>query len=644
MSGIVGYLGKAQEDVVLQSMLRKMAQRSPGREGYHSHEPFFMAQRVPENAGGDGAPFYNESRQIAVVFSGQLCNAAEIRAKLEKKADLRGEGGDAALVLRLYEQFGVNCTSHMRGAFVFALHDVERNLAFIARDHMGAKPLYYTTATSGTFIFATEIKALLEHPAVETVPDLLGVDAYLSLGYMPGPDSLFKGVHELKPGHRVTWNPGLHVMIEPYWSWESFTTHDPALKTDADFQERFNTLFDEAVALRQAGNSRIGAFGRSSLEAAALMSSMAQNISGPLNVYAPLEETAAVTDGLPPVSDIAKRLGGHLEEVDGAAGGEQLPQLVWALDEPVADLGVLTRHLLARAAAPDVDGILSFTGADALFVSYPAQEMLLYTTQLRRSRFTMLSKMRGMVPVNTIARIFGYNGTIGPRTRQKLFDVLDSLRRDPLHTQFSTLFSLFDWRDKQPLYKGEMVGMMNTFVDMQRPVEGWDGPAMQLMAMQRDHWLPDAVLAPFDKLTGFNGLPGQLPFMDHALFEFMLGIPDRLRRTAGRRKSLLRGYVDKALPGIVNPLPVKQVRREQLRRKSQLETMLSVNPLREMVEACLSESSVRRRGLFHWSAVRNIIDQSRSGEIIYLRQLFTLLTLELWFRIYVDHERGWISG
>jgi asparagine synthase (glutamine-hydrolysing) len=512
---------------------------------------------------------------------------------------------------------------------------------------MGAKPMYYTTATSGTFIFASEMKSLLEHPAVQVVPDMMGVDAYLSLGYMPGPNSMFKGVHELKPGHRILWNPGLHVMIEPYWAWESYTAPDPSLKTNEDFQARFNVLFDEAVALRQAGNARMGAFGRSSLESAALLASMSKNISGPVRVYAPENETAAMTDGLPPVSDIAGRLGAQLQLVPtGPLAAEQLPQLVWALDEPVADLGVLTRHLLARTAASGVDGVLSFTGADALFVSYPAQEMILTVTQMQRSRFALLRKIRGIVPVGTLARLLGYSGTIGGRTRQKLYDILDSLRRDPVHRQFTTLFSPFDARDKQHLFKGELEALMETFVDTQVPQQGeqWRTPLRQLLAMQRDHWLPDAVLAPFDKLTGLNGVAGHLPFMDHKLFEFMLGIPDELRQSTGRRKSLLRGYVDQAMPGIVQPLAAKEVRQKQLTRKSELEQMLAVNPLKEMADVCLSESSVRRRELFHWSAVRGILEKAKTGEMIYVRQVFSLLVLELWFRIYIDHERGWIAG
>lgn len=644
MSGIAGYFGRRQDDGVLQTMLRKMALRAPGLEGYHRADPVFMAQRVTERTAATGDPATDADKKTVAVFSGKLCNRAEIRDKLEPRDAYRPSMDDAALTLELYKVYGTGCVSHMRGAFAFAVHDMARGLVFIARDHMGEKPLYYTTDSAGTFIFATEIKALLQHPSVSVTPDLLGVDAYLSLGYAPGPGGLFKGIYELKAGHRVILNQGLHALIEPYWQWESFAQHDAALKTDADFQERFDTLFDEAVALRKNACARTGVFARSSLESAAVLFSMNKSAQSPLNIYAPHDETAAVTDGLPPVADIANRLGAGILDVGGvAAGAEYLPQLIWALDQPVSDLGVLTRHMMARRAAADVDAVLTFTGADALFVSYPAQEMLLYATTFHKSRFTFFSRARKVVPVTLMTRMFGYNGAIGERTREKLFDILDSLRRDPLHAQFMAIFSQFDWRDKEPLYRKNMAQLMNTFCDMQKPQEGWNSIPMQLMAMQRDHWLPDAVLAPFDKLAGFSGLTGHLPFMDHKLFEFMLGIPLRLRRARGRRKSLLRGYVDRHMPGLVNPLPVKEVRKQQLIRKSQLETVLSTSAVKEMIDVCLSEGSVRRRELFNWPAVHHIASMAKTGEVIYQRQLLTLLTLELWFRIYVDNERGWAS-
>jgi hypothetical protein len=128
--------------------------------------------------------------------------------------------------------------------------------------------------------------------------------------------------------------------------------------------------------------------------------------------------------------------------------------------------------------------------------------------------------------------------------------------------------------------------------------------------------------------------------MDARLMEFILGAPDHLRKHGGKGKVMVRNYVEKSLPGLLlKSAPAKQAEG----KKSMLEECLAANPLKEMVETCLSEASVRRRELFEPKAVREILVGARTGEMVYLKQVFALLTLELWFRIFIDHEKGWIS-
>src|SRR5690606_3088986 len=124
-----------------------------------------------------------------------------------------------------------NAANHLRGMFVFVIHDTQKDLVLMARDRMGQQPLYYTTTQAGIFVFASEIKSLLQFPAVQVNHGPIGVDAFLTMGFSPGPETLFKGIHKLPPGHRLSWNPGLHIMIEPYWQWEGLIVPPAALKT-----------------------------------------------------------------------------------------------------------------------------------------------------------------------------------------------------------------------------------------------------------------------------------------------------------------------------------------------------------------------------------------------------------------------------
>jgi asparagine synthase (glutamine-hydrolysing) len=178
---------------------------------------------------------------------------------------------------------------------------------------------------------------------------------------------------------------------------------------------------------------------------------------------------------------------------------------------------------------------------------------------------------------------------------------------------------------------------METHVDLQKDPEGWPSVMASLMALQAEDALPHGVVAPLEKLCMFNSLVPRLPFTDHKLAEFLLGLPDHLRTGKTGGKVLLRKYMAKAHPEILLP----DVGPAQT--KLPLAEYLAANPLKEMVDICLSETSVRRRDLLEWDAVKRILAGLKTGEAIYARQVFALLTLELWFRIFVDHEKGWIS-
>jgi asparagine synthase (glutamine-hydrolysing) len=643
MSGIAGYLGTQQAPAILQAMVGKMMHRGPDGQGLHIENPVFMGvRRMAAMGTGDVAeqPVYSPDRKLAIICDGEIYNYREERAELERRGMAFQTNCDAEVILRLYEVYGTNCVNRLNGVFTFAIHDMNKDLVFIARGPMGVKPLYYTTTQSGTFVFASEIKALFEHPSVQTEPDMVGIDAYLSLGYSPGPDAMFKGIHKLPPGHRLIWNAGLHVMIEPYWQWESYATPDPVLKTDEDFQARFDTLLEEAVKRRMAGSAPCGAFLTGSLESVAIVAAMAKDGGAPIRTFS--TSAGGDRDGLPPSRDVAARLGCHHEEMPFVPHDmDKLPELIWALDEPVADISIAPMYILSRLASKHVKAVLAGAGTNEVFANRPAHDAMLLAHKRPKSFYKMMEALMPALPQASLARKHGFYGRIGPRTKQRIRDFFDAMQEDSLFRQQVMLTSVFDAREKIPLYAPGFAPSAGTYVDCKKDPPGWPTTMATLMAMQRDAALPDGVLAPFDKMTMFSSISGRLPFMDTRLMEFVLGAPDHLRRSHGKGKVMVRNYVEKALPGLLLKSAPPAQKGEG--KKSMLEECLAANPLKEMVEVCLSEASVRRRELFEPKAVRELLVGARTGEIVYLKQVFSLLTLELWFRIFIDHEKGWIS-
>lgn len=640
MSGIAGFFGHEQAPTVLQEMVHKLNHRGPDAEGFYIAPPVYMGMRQLQirPGGNDGLPFLSEDKQLAVLFAGELYNYAEERERLKQRGHRFRTDADAEVVLHLYQAYGPSCVNHMRGVFAFAVHDAQKDLVFMARDQLGVQPLYYTTTQTGSFVFASEIKSILAHPAVKHTPDMIGVDAYLSLQYSPGGAGMFKGIHALPAGHRLTWNQGLHVLVEPYWHWETHAMPDPALKTDADFDQRFAALLEESVRLRMAGGAEIGAFARPDLESAAILNIMAKNSAKPLRVYS--VPGAMGRDGLSTVADMSARLGCLHEEVDFQPEYmDRLPELIWAMDEPAADPAVLLTHLMAKTAGQQVKTVMSGHGAPALFTDYRVHDALFGAHNVMPAAYRFMKGFRALVPIGMLAKKLGVKGDVGVRTQQRILDFTETMRSGTLQQQITALAVLFDSRDKAELLLGPLAQVAGTFVDRMRDNEGWPTMMATVLGMQREHFLTDGVLTPFNKMTMYSGISARLPFADDRLAGFLMGIPDHLRRTKSQRKVLLQRYVDRAMPGLAAP-PHKGSR---AREKGVLERCLAVNPLKGMIETCLSEASVKRRGFFDWRAVKKILAGAKAGEDLYMRQLFSLLVLEIWFRIFVDEEKGWLS-
>jgi len=635
MAGIAGYFGQAQEPEVLQGMVRKLAHRGRGGEAFYLANPVFMGIR---GVAADSAaqPAYSHDDSIVVLFSGDIGNYAALRQELTRKGIHFRTDNEAELILHLYEAYGLNLASHLRGRFVFAVHDTLKDFVFLSRDRLGQEPLYYMTTQSGTFVFASEIKALLEHPGVQATPDARGIDAYLTLGYSPGPDSLFKGVHKLPAGHRLIWNPGLHVMIEPYWQWETYMRPDPSLKSDADFQARFNTLFEESVVQAASGLNKPGVALSGAVEETAIAAFMMKD--------APVRglDTFAVgyDDGdaaLLPAREIARKLGTrHNEVVCTPPDMEKLPEIVWALDEPVADPSVLSAFMLAQLAGQSTDGILRGTGADDMMCG-----LLQHEAFLRMNR--MPSFMAGffrlgvrVMPQSWMDNQFDCGGgRIGDQCRERILMFLSEVRKGSgLARRYGMLSSVFAARDKAKVYSDVMTPVMETFIDGRKDAAEWPSQIAAMLALQKDYVLQDSTLLRADKIAALASVTHRQPYLDHALVEFILGVPDHLKYQEGQGKAMIRRYVQSAVPG----LPEISRRHASL----PLHRFMSARIVRDMIETCLSEKSVARRGLMKPEEVRNLVTRSKEGDVIGLRQVFALVMLELWFRVHIDREKGWV--
>ena len=259
MCGIVGSIGIDDNGALVRRMADIIRHRGPDGDGFHVKGAVALGMRrlsIIDVAGGD-QPIYNEDGTIGIVYNGEVYNFQDLRLKLEARGHRFRTHSDTETIVHLYEEYGDACVDHLRGMFAFALHDMRRDRVLIARDRLGKKPVYYHCA-NGRLLFASEIKALLECPLVPREPDLAGVDAYLTLRYSPGPESMFAGVLKLPAAHRMVWEKGA-LSIERYWDPVPCKEMDTS-SADYASVERFAKEFEESVRLRMIADVPIGAF------------------------------------------------------------------------------------------------------------------------------------------------------------------------------------------------------------------------------------------------------------------------------------------------------------------------------------------------------------------------------------------------
>jgi asparagine synthase (glutamine-hydrolysing) len=637
MCGIVGCLGIKDYGHVVQAMAGSIAHRGPDSDGFYIRGPVAMGMRrlsVIDVAGGN-QPIYNEDRTVAIVFNGEIYNYHDLRADLTRRGHHFDTRSDTEVIVHLYEEYGDGCVHHLRGMFAFALHDAPRDRVLIARDRLGVKPLYYHLAGS-TLVFGSEIKSLLECPIVPRAPDLSGVDAYLTLRYSPGPESMFAGIAKLPAAYVMVWKSG-EVRTARYWDPSPSNAATNGF-VDRDLPERFAAKFEESVRIRMISDVPLGAFLSGGVDSTAIVAAMSRHSSQPVNTFSVGFEWAG--DELGDARAVAERLGCiHREVTCREADMALLPRIVWALDEPVGDPIVVPMYLLAELARRYVTVALSGEGADEVLGGYLMHKTMLQGRLL--SRFVprlilehIARPLVGLLPRAILNTAFDYPGALGPRSQTKVAELVGKFGSDDLPQIYEFLISLFDQKDKEQLYAGPLSPSERHALEAPDPAR-WPSVLQQILSLQYQHWLQDDILTKLDKMTMINSLEGRVPFLDHPFVEFANALPDRAKIKGRRNKAVLRDYVDRVLPGGI-------ANRAKKAFYVPLELYLNRGPLKEMIEQCLSETSVRRRGWLEWESVKTLRRLGGSGDFMLAKQLFSLLALELWARIYLDREPGWV--
>jgi asparagine synthase (glutamine-hydrolysing) len=633
MCGIAGIAGIA-DSALLRRMTAVIRHRGPDDDGQFFENDAGIGIRrlsIIDVAGGR-QPITNEDETLVIVFNGEIYNYRELRVELLARGHRFRTDSDTEVILHLFEDEGPRCLERLNGMWAIAIWDRTRRRLFLARDRLGVKPLYYVTA-GHRMLFASEIKSLLEYRDWQPAADPEAIHSYIALRYVPGPGTMLSGARKLPAAHYAIWENGC-LTLHRYWSPDAYGGPFPL--TDREYLEGFAEEFERSVQMRLMSEVPLGAYLSGGVDSSTIVALMAKLTNSPVRTFT--VGFGYERDEFAEAAETARRLGCRHTEVSCRASDlELLPRIIWHLDEPIGDPIVVPMFQLAHEAKKHVTVILAGEGADELLGGYLFHQVLLRAHQAARVvpgvvRRWIVRPALGALPPGVLDLAFDYPAALGTRGKQKVIDFLGLMNRAQLKQGYRHLISLFDERDTQDLYADDFKSRLGAPREEFEPA-GENLPLLnRIIDLQFEHWLPDDILTKQDKLSMASGIEVRVPFLDYKLVEYMLRMPPELKIRRGTVKYALREFAKGLMP------PDAAGRRKRAFYVP-LEKFLQEPKFVEMANDTLSDRVVRERGIFDPPAVARLRNRARSGGFIEAKQVFSLVSLELWHRIMID-QRG----
>ncbi len=642
MCGIAGIVGEGDRGTVL-AMTRALAHRGPDSEGIfvdpgaegaasEGRGEVALGHRRLAIIGLEGGaqPMSSAGGRFVITYNGELYNYRELRAELESEGADLVDGSDTAVILAAFERWGLAAVERFVGMYAIGLWDRHRRELTLLRDRVGIKPLYYARLPRGpkgdgapSLAFASEPKALLVLPAVDREPSAAALDAYLGLFYVPPPMSMFRGLHQLPPGHRLTWSKG-QVLIERMWD------APPAPeggRSHGEWAEIVAPILDRAIRDRMVADVPVGAFLSGGVDSSTIVGVMAARSSRPLTtVCVGYDVDGASYDERAFARRVAEVFAtDHHEVVLDVRILEDLEALVRGFDEPFGSWAALLSWHLCRFTREHVKVAVAGDGGDEVFGGYPRYRgMLLSGIAGRAPRWGLRAASRALAAAGEPAVARSY--------RRWARSFVDGARL-PAAERYAAWVGYFSPSERDELLtpafreRVRAEGRVTPVVDAFSRPEVGDLVARSAYA-DLHGFLPENVLRSSDRMSMAHGVEVRVPFCDHRLVEVMARVPSRHKVGPLASKRLLKTIVGPRLPAEVTA-----------RRKLGFNApfgawMKRPANAKRIRESWLDPRALASRGILNPRAVERLWDEHQRGARDHAPKLWALIILEVWSRLY----------
>ncbi|MEW5758324.1 MAG: asparagine synthase (glutamine-hydrolyzing) [Candidatus Omnitrophota bacterium] len=636
MCGICGIVGEnintSKNELIVRAMMKTLIHRGPDDCGIEKGKNFIFGHQrlsiIDINHGHQ--PMLTDDKQVVLVLNGEIYNYLELKRELSLKGVKFKTTSDTEVLLKLYEQKGPKCLEYINGMFSFAIFDSRKKIFFAARDQFGIKPFYYYAFPNGNIVFASEIKAILQHPRIRAEVNYDGLEEYLTFQFCFNNKTLFKGIKKLEPAHKINWflSDGDKFQIQEYWkqNYKVDTRHSKAYSID-----RLKFLLEDSIQLQLRSDVSLGAYLSGGIDSSVVASLAGRLYGNDFQCFTGKFKEGILFDESKYAKVVAKNINTKLHFVTIEENGfiRLMPKLIYCMDEPVAGPGLLPQYVVSSFAAQHVKVVLGGHGGDEIFGGYTRYAIAYLEQCIKGAIYESQEEGRHIVTLNSIIKnlpaLKEYVPMLKEFWKTGLFESMDS-RYFKLIDRGGDLKSVLS-KEMQSLHSKEK--MFEHFASVFNSA-GTKSYINKMLHFDQKTLLP-ALMHIEDRVSMAASLESRVPLLDYRIVEFANTLPPALKFHGGRLKHILREAMKNVLPSLILD------RRDKMGFPVPLKEWLKKGPVCDFVRSIILSDSARKRGLFNVKEVEKLLEKEGN----YVRQIWGILCLELWHQIFIDKNSAY---
>lgn len=631
MCGIAGFIADspAGGQRIVERMTGVIQHRGPDGSGVYAESPAFLGHRrlsIIDVADG-GQPMCNETGDRWIVYNGEIFNHADLRPALERAGHKYHTRCDTETILHAFEEYGPDCLARFRGMFAFALWDQSTQTLFCARDRLGIKPFYYYWDGS-LFAFASEIKALLEHPAISAALEESVLPEYLAFGYSSGDRTLFRGIRKLMPGHWLRLRAGRPESFQISSYWDVTPNPDlPASAGDAYWIGECRRRLEETVRMRLMSDVPLGMFLSGGLDSSAIAALIKRMADGPVKTFSVGYKEAAFSE-LSYAREVAEAIGTDHHEV--VVGMEDffnaLPQLIWHEDEPITWPSSVSLYFVSRLASREVKVVLTGEGSDELFAGYSRYRFYMVNRQWSRYYKLFPGAFR-----RWLSRSLADTPLLSATVRRKLQHTFLGRGDTPEALYLDNFLCAFSEADL-----GRWLADPAPISPYRNFLRYWEkDPASALLPRMlysdQKTYLVELLMKQ-DQMSMAASIESRVPLLDHTFVEFAAAVPQHLKIRGGAGKYILKKAVEDLLPHNI-------IYRKKMGFPTPLRKWLA-DPAADRLMSVLQDPDGILASLVNRTELESLLYRHRSGSVDATDRIWRLLNFQLWGDLFLTGKRA----